>query len=171
MKRRPIRTTVATKTRTCTVTRTLSSSGFGVEFVIACRGPRAVDGSLTMGRRMWDDGEAKARVAYGIRGRKKVWHVGNVDVDVDRQRQGLATKLYEAAAAYACKNGGVLVSDDRLVDAKSNDFWWKQVQKGRARIVDNGYPDGEFVYKAVVLDCKASADLSGIRRKGKSRRR
>lgn len=47
------------------------------------------------------------------------------------QHRGIGTKLYEAAAAEACRHGRPLASDDNLRHA-SKSFWEKQVRKGRA---------------------------------------
>lgn len=98
---------------------------------------------------------------YGFSPKQQLWFIGEVDTARAAQRKGLATRAYEALAAYVCRRGGVLISNGRLAGAHSNDFWRKQVQKGRAHIVDQAPPGGEFTYRVVALDCRHARDLSG----------
>ena len=85
------------------------------------------------------------------------YQVTNVHVDDAHRRQGIATKLYEAAAREACRRRGRLASTDRNPGAYSHDFWAKQERKGRATRVRKNY---------VITDCPPPA-LDGPR----SRRR
>lgn len=57
--------------------------------------------------------------------------VGTAHVLQQYRRCGLGTRLYEAAAAWACTAGHPLRSDASR-SAMSEGFWAKQVQKGRA---------------------------------------
>lgn len=102
-------------------------------------------------------------------GRKRRVHVLDVEVDSAYQRHGYATKLYEALAQTACRKRMKLVSDTRVIGAKSHDFWAKQLRKGRAKVV------GENRYGPIYeLSCAHAGDLSGLRKKkkaAKSRRR
>lgn len=97
--------------------------------------------------------------AYGLRTPRPLWFVGEVDTEERAQRQGIATRAYEALAKYVCRQGGLLVSNARLADAYSNDFWQKQLRKGRARVVEK-HGDA-FVHATVLLDCRHAGDLSG----------
>ena len=54
-----------------------------------------------------------------------------IEIDEDYQRCGLGTKLYEAAARWACASGRQLRSDE-VRSAASDGFWRKQAAKGRA---------------------------------------
>lgn len=60
--------------------------------------------------------------------------VAAIDIGEDYRRCGFGTKLYEAAAAWACKQGREFRSDD-VRTASSDGFWRKQAAKGRARCV------------------------------------
>lgn len=103
---------------------------------------------------------------YGTDPKAPLFFVGTVDTADHAKREGLATRAYEAMANYVCSRGGVLVSNSRMPGAKSNDFWKKQIEKGRARIVDSprdGNPR-DFSLKTVMLDCRYASDLSGIPR-------
>lgn len=62
-------------------------------------------------------------------------NVATIVVHPKFQRQGVATILYEAAAKKACEDGLRLMSTSRMPGAHSNDFWRKQVAKGRAEEV------------------------------------
>ena len=57
--------------------------------------------------------------------------VGAIEIDEDYRRCGLATRLYETAARWACANGRQLRSDE-VRSAASDGFWRKQAAKGRA---------------------------------------
>lgn len=85
--------------------------------------------------------------------------IGGVEVVESHRRRGVMTRLYERAARDACRDGRPLASVERFAGAKSNDFWRKQVTKGRAtKHRGQGY-DGQTAY---VLRCPVS-DLSGLR--------
>lgn len=66
-------------------------------------------------------------------GGRVVFAVGEVVVAEEYQRRGFATRLYESAAAEACRRRSTLASVERHPGAHSTDFWEKQVRKGRAR--------------------------------------
>jgi GNAT superfamily N-acetyltransferase len=66
----------------------------------------------------------KRRVVYGVQ---------SLFVQPSLRRRGLATALYEAAAAEACRRRGRLASISRATESGSYGFWQKQVAKGRAR--------------------------------------
>ena len=88
--------------------------------------------------------------------------VDNVSVAESLQRKGWGTKLYEAAAAEACRRRAPLASKERTRGAKSIEFWAKQLRKGRAVILSkrSGLEARE---KAPVysLECPAPASLAG----------
>jgi len=111
--------------------------------------------------------DAYWRERLGLARGVKVWRVSSIDTEAAAQRKGLATRLYEEAAKHVCARGGVLISNNRLPGAKSQDFWWKQVQKGRARRVG----EGEFVHASVVLDCAHAGDLSGVAKRRRVKRK
>jgi hypothetical protein len=72
-------------------------------------------------------------------------------------RRGIATALYEAAARESCKVfEQPLRSDTRRRDG-AQEFWDKQVAKGRARFLPEA---GQFE-----LTCPAPASLAGLRRR------
>lgn len=93
-----------------------------------------------------------------------VYRVGRVDVVESARRQGVATKLYEAAAAEACSRRGRLASTERNPGAHSIDFWEKQVRKGRADAFPIRGADAGRYTRYVLKDCK-QRDLSGLRRR------
>lgn len=97
-----------------------------------------------------------------LRGRV-VYRVGRVDVVESARRKGVATKLYEAAAAEACARRGRLASTERLPDAASNEFWEKQLRKGRADAFPIRGAEARRYTRYVLKDCK-QRDLSGLRR-------
>lgn len=137
-----------------------------VEFTCNC--PGGVSGSLRIfsNRR---ETEARRRIYRLPESRGRVWQIKEIDVDVAGQRRGIGTKLYEKAAEFVCTRGGVLVSDDRVADAHSNDFWKKQVKKGRA-VVRRNPINKSFDYATVVLRCSKAKDLSGVpKRKARKR--
>ena len=65
-------------------------------------------------------------------GGRVVWPVNSVYVAPTHRRQGIAMKLYEAAAQAVCARRGRMASTNRSVGAHSHDFWAKQLAKGRA---------------------------------------
>lgn len=105
------------------------------------------------------------------RGRRAFYTVDDVRVNERFRRSGVATRLYEAAHAEACRRRSRLGSSERLPDAHSHDFWAKQFAKGRADVVwrpPAHHPAFEHEnrrYAAFVLkDCPKKgqrADLSG----------
>jgi GNAT superfamily N-acetyltransferase len=100
---------------------------------------------------------ARKKVAGKVR-----FVVAGVNVLESFRRQGLATKLYEAAAQEACRRRAPLASYERIGDM-SRHFWDKQMRKGRAVILSKrgGYERGE---KAPIfsLTCPATS-LKGSR--------
>jgi len=58
----------------------------------------------------------------------------------DYQRRGIATRLYERAAAESCRRGGPLQSDV-IRSGESDSFWHKQWDKGRAEYLTRDIPD------------------------------
>jgi hypothetical protein len=83
--------------------------------------------------------------------------VNNIHVEQAFRRKLVGTRLYELAASFACNRDLPLVSALRTEGAKSNDFWEKQLRKGRAKII--GQIQGDPVYE---LDCGQADDLSGF---------
>jgi len=72
----------------------------------------------------------------------KTPYVAWIEVEPDRCRQGIATRLYEQAAAATCEvMGSPLASDTERTEA-SQAFWAKQVARGRATCVEPGEPSG-----------------------------
>jgi GNAT superfamily N-acetyltransferase len=116
------------------------------------------------------------------RRRRVVYGVQSLFVQPDLRRRGLATALYEAAAAEACRRRGRLASIARAAESGSYAFWQKQAMKGRAdhyrwwRVKgQREYIDPEIVgdimnplslsplYDLFILkDCPAPTDLSGF---------
>lgn len=96
------------------------------------------------------------------------WFVNGINVDADRQRQGIGTKLYEAAAAEACRRRGRLASlgRHRNPGAHSHDFWAKQARKGRVTAVRTRGGAGAPTY--VVTDCPPPP-LDGVKRRWRRR--
>lgn len=88
------------------------------------------------------------------------WGVDGIYIDETHRRKRYGTKLYEAAAAFACSKGSSLASFSREVGAFSNDFWLKQERKGRASRIPLRGSDDAFVLHA----CTGSpfVDLSGV---------
>jgi len=67
------------------------------------------------------------------------------------QRQHVATRLYEAAHRWSCNRGKTLISTTRIARAHSNDFWDKQLRKGRAVVIeDNDEPHNR---KIAIRNC------------------
>lgn len=85
--------------------------------------------------------------------------VRSIYVNSNARREGHATKLYEAAAQYACSRGSGLVSAERNPGAHSNDFWQKMFSKGKARKF--GVNKNGAIYEA---SCWTAHDLSGARK-------
>lgn len=116
----------------------------------------------------------KRRVVYGVQ---------SLFIQPELRRRGLATVLYEAAAAEACQRRGRLASIARAEGSGSYGFWQKQVRKGRAEHYSwwrvkgqRAYIDPEIVkdimnpvslsplYDLFILkDCTQPVDLSGWR--------
>jgi GNAT superfamily N-acetyltransferase len=63
--------------------------------------------------------------------RPGIAEVASIDIGEDYRRCGFGTKLYEAAAAWACTQGREFRSD-LIRTASSDGFWRKQAAKGRA---------------------------------------
>ena len=80
-----------------------------------------VSGRMTIVR---DSGEIRSP-------RRDAYQVGWISVKDERKRCRIGTRLYEAAARYACAEGLTLRSDV-LRSASSQGFWEKQLTKGRA---------------------------------------
>ena len=103
-----------------------------------------------------------------------VYKVDDVQVLPTHRRKGIATKLYETAAAEACGRGARLASLERLSDAFSTQFWEKQVEKGRAIKLrpPRFCPARQYLSKERVAECFSRyvlkscdiRDLSGLKR-------
>ena len=88
---------------------------------------------------------------------RELAQVLQVNVRPGHKRQGIGTKLYEAAAQVACDIGMPLASSPSWMRSPdSSGFWEKQAQKGRAQDIG----DGVFVLDG---NCD-SVDLSGLGR-------
>ncbi len=96
-------------------------------------------------------------------GGRVVWPVKSVFVAATHRRQGVATKLYEAAAQAVCKRRGHLASTNRSDGAYSHDFWAKQEMKGRAVRVRRRYG---MPPAYVLRDCPAPTLARPQRRRG-----
>lgn len=59
-------------------------------------------------------------------------------VDPELRRRGFGTKLYEAAAHFACSEYGVPLASDTIRSRAAEHFWRKQLRKKRARCVGRG---------------------------------
>lgn len=95
-----------------------------------------------------------------------MYAVDRIDVPSSHRRQGIATKLYEAAANEACKRRSRLASVERNPGAHSTDFWKKQVAKGRARAVPIRGADPDRYTQYLLVECpRRGADLSELRRR------
>lgn len=88
------------------------------------------------------------------------YSVGYSWVEDRFQKQGIATNLYERAAAEACARGGALESDFLLTDDRRR-FWEKQVRKGRAERLTRKV--GQKTVELFRLRCPAPSDLSSAR--------
>lgn len=88
------------------------------------------------------------------RGHGTLFDIDGISVNVDWRRRGLATMLYEHAAAEACRRRGRLASFGPRA-ATTKQFWEKQLAKGRAeRIRVKGFE----IF--VLRDCPAPRSLS-----------
>jgi len=100
-------------------------------------------------------------------GRKVLKHpvlkVDEINVFAPFQRRGVATKLYEAAADLACEDGVQLASIYRLPWAKSNEFWAKQIAKGRATVWSRDPGANRHRDQIILNSCVR--DLSGVRKR------
>ncbi len=81
------------------------------------------------------------------------------EVDEAHQRKGVGTKLYEIAAAEACKHGALLASRSR--SKMSDGFWKKQIKKGRAKVVEG---------KTIALVSCSIDTLSGLKSRSRKKR-
>jgi GNAT superfamily N-acetyltransferase len=94
-------------------------------------------------------------------------------VEVRRKGVGIGTKLYEKAAAFACKLKRPLASDDARTSAAQG-FWLKQARKGRATCLrgsgratalTKGYAEkGLWACGQYALTCPAPKSLAAARR-------
>lgn len=92
--------------------------------------------------------------------------------EVLRPGQGVGTRLYEAAAQFACGRGRQLSSDTKR-SRFSEGFWAKQAKKGRAtcdaraggiRLRDDLTYAGKWRCRRYLLSCPAPSSLAGVRR-------
>lgn len=111
--------------------------------------------------------------------------VGVIEVDKAYRRSRIGTRLYEAAAREACRQGKVLGSDS-LRSPFAEAFWLKQIERGRARCVGSGGdtfeahrapaglpqptigPGGKLTWPCFTFEVKAPCavtSLEGVRRK------
>jgi len=81
-----------------------------------------------------DVGNDIGQVCASVPGRRKAFAVFSTEIDASYRKQGIATRLYEMAAAESCKRGMPLHSDV-LRSEMIEPFWKKQKRKGRARLV------------------------------------
>lgn len=138
----------------------MKSTNFVAKLLRGSRRPRVV-GELTM---------ADVSDAYGPT-------VSFVSVDPEVQRQGVGTRLYEAAARDACEIYGAPLTSDAMRSAYSQKFWEKQVAKGRATCLKecsshnpNCGPSAPVVGRGRcvryrMIDCPAPLRLDGARGK------
>lgn len=94
---------------------------------------------------------------HGVVGDRNVLEVRGIYVRSPVRRQGIGTRLYNAALDAACAQRRLLASTSRSPGAHSHDFWAKQIAKGRAVAV----PGTETI---VMRSCRFRT-LSGARRK------
>lgn len=87
--------------------------------------------------------------------------VGGIKVDYYARRSGLGfrvgTRLYETAAKVSCKLAGKPFTSDFIRSTLAEEFWQKQLKKGRA-----SYDAENDRY---VIACPAPASLAGARRR------
>jgi GNAT superfamily N-acetyltransferase len=81
--------------------------------------------------RVFDEAGALAGSLVTLRAGKRL-KVDLITVEQKYRRCKLATRMYEAAATYACRHGHALQSDT-LRSVASHAFWAKQAAKGRAK--------------------------------------
>lgn len=81
--------------------------------------------------RVFDEAGERAGLLVANRAGKRL-KVGLIMVEKKYRRCQLATRMYEAAATYACRHGHALQSDT-LRSVASQGFWAKQTDKGRAK--------------------------------------
>src|SRR5208282_6161858 len=92
------------------------------------------------------DGERKQAVGLLMMEetkRDRAYHVVQVDVVDVYQRRGVATQLYEQAAAYAWRKRNYTLASDVRLNNRSRAFWEKQVRLGHARCVEVWPPDND----------------------------
>lgn len=91
------------------------------------------------GKKRADISAARVKIAGKVR-----YVVRGVNVLQSFRRKGMATRLYEVAAAEACRRRAPLASDERVGDI-SRKFWAKQLRKGRATVLSKrgGFEKGE----------------------------
>ncbi len=73
--------------------------------------------------------------------RDGTYNVHQLDVAEAHQRRGIATQLYEQAAAYAWEKRRYALASDVRLNSRSRAFWEKQVRLGRARCVEVWWAD------------------------------
>lgn len=98
----------------------------------------------------------------------EVAKVVSIRVDEKWRREGIGTKLYEAAAKEACRKFKRPLASDRSRSSMADGFWEKQVRKGRA-VCAQSREDGSCVFYRL-KDCGVK-DLSGLRKKRSRRAR
>jgi GNAT superfamily N-acetyltransferase len=59
-------------------------------------------------------------------------YVDNVEVDPEHQRQGIGTRLWEAAANFCWKRKKLALRSGYIVSSDALSFWLRQFKKGRA---------------------------------------
>lgn len=92
-----------------------------------------------------------------------IWNVAHIEVEPGFRRQGIATKLYEAAAREGCRRDAIpLGSTSRTPNSESNQFWAKQFAKGRAVRYRSAYP-GMTPDVFVLKHCAITA-LDGVQK-------
>jgi GNAT superfamily N-acetyltransferase len=96
-------------------------------------------------------------------GGRVVYTVDRVDVHEPYRRQRVATRLYEAAHAEACRRRARLASTQRNPGAHSNDFWRKQIAKGRAELLPGQKTRNQYYQGIVITNCETWS-LDGLRR-------
>lgn len=88
------------------------------------------------------------------RGHGLLFDIDGISVNENWRRRGLATMLYERAAAEACRRRGRLASFGPRA-ATTKQFWTKQIAKGRAESIRvKGF---EVI---VLRDCPAPRSLA-----------
>lgn len=96
-------------------------------------------------------------------GGRVIYSVDRVDVDEPYRRQRVATRLYEAAHAEACRRRSRLGSTERNPGAHSHDFWAKQLAKGRAEVL-RGQKRRNKNFQGIALKDCSSTTLDGVPR-------